>query len=307
MPGGTYGRRPLTRVWMNTESYKGPEYSVSISKEELAKLPTADYDGNIKLIDSPEQVDRAVSALRSCDIIGFDTETRPSFKKGQSNTVSLLQLSTRSTCYLFRLNLIGLPDPVKNLLEDGTKLKIGLSIHDDFHNLNKIREIEPHGFVELQQYAKRFRIADNSLTKMFALVFGKRISKGQRLTNWEAEHLTEHQQAYASLDAMACIDLYESLKAGKFDPMLSKFKIYSDHLSASRSIGFFNDGEKVTPRPIENRETAHKDTENTDAEKTNTENADTAGTDACMDTVNTGNTETANTNTENTDTEKHEV
>ena len=200
-------------------------YLLSISKDQLAQLPVADFEGNVKLIETEEDVERAIRALRSCDIIGFDTETRPSFKKGQTNLVSLLQLSTRSTCYLFRLNHIGLPDPVKDLLEDPDKIKIGLSIHDDFHNLNKLREIEPQGFVELQKYAKQFKIADTSLTKMFAIIFGKRISKGQRLTNWEADHLTPHQQQYASLDAMACIDLYEHLRDGHFNPEESPYRI----------------------------------------------------------------------------------
>lgn len=202
-----------------------PYYTIAISKEELAQLPVAEYEGNVKLIDTPEEVERAVKALRSCDIIGFDTETRPSFKKGQTNVVSLLQLSTRSTCYLFRLNHIGLPDSVKDLLEDPDKLKIGLSIHDDFHNLNKLRELQPQGFVELQNYVKQFHITDNSLVKLFAIVFGKRMSKGQRLTNWEASSLTDHQQAYASLDAMACIELYEYLAGGRFHPEISPYRL----------------------------------------------------------------------------------
>ncbi len=200
-------------------------YALSISKDQLAQLPVADYDGNVKVIDTEEDVERAVKALRSCDIIGFDTETRPSFKKGQSNMVSLLQLSTRSTCYLFRLNHIGLPQPVKDLLEDPEKMKIGLSLHDDFHNINKVWELNPKGFVELQKYAKEFNIADTSLTKMFAIVFGKRISKGQRLSNWEADSLSEQQQLYASLDAMACIHLYEYLHQGHFDPEASPYRI----------------------------------------------------------------------------------
>ncbi|MDE7160666.1 MAG: 3'-5' exonuclease domain-containing protein 2 [Muribaculaceae bacterium] len=204
-----------------------PPYTLSISKDELAKLPVTEYEGNIKLIERPEEVERAVSALRSSDIIGFDTETRPSFKKGQSNLVSLLQLSTRSTCYLFRLNRIGLPPEVRAILEDPDLTKIGLSIHDDFHNLSKICEdLRPAGFIELQQYAKQFNLADISLTKLCGLVFGRRISKGQRLSNWEADDLSEGQLMYASLDAMACIDLYEYLRDGKFNPADCPYKVY---------------------------------------------------------------------------------
>lgn len=202
-------------------------YTLSISKDQLALLPAAEYCGNIKMVEKPEDIERAVIALRSSDIIGFDTETRPSFKKGQTNLVSLLQLSTRSTCYLFRLNLIGLPKGVRDILEDPDLPKIGLSIHDDFHNLTKICEtLRPQGFVELQQYVKQFNLADNSLTKLCGLVFGKRISKGQRLSNWEADTLTDSQQSYASLDAMACIELYEHLRDGKFNPEECPYKVY---------------------------------------------------------------------------------
>ncbi len=205
-------------------------YALSISKEQLAQLPVTEYDGNIKLIERPEEVERAVKALRSSDIIGFDTETRPSFKKGQSNLVSLLQLSTRSTCYLFRLNHLGLPDGVRAILEDESLPKIGLSVHDDFHNLAKICEdLKPAGFIELQEYVKQFNIADKSLTKVCGLVFGRRISKGQRLSNWEADDLTEGQMAYASLDAMACIDLYEYLRDGRFNPDECPYKVFPDH------------------------------------------------------------------------------
>lgn len=204
-------------------------YVLSISKEQLAQLPVTEYDGNIKLIERPEDVERAVKALRSSDIIGFDTETRPSFKKGQTNLVSLLQLSTRSTCYLFRLNHIGLPQEVRDILEDPGLLKVGLSVHDDFHNLTKIcEELKPAGFIELQQYVNQFDIADKSLTKVCGLVFGRRISKGQRLSNWEAEDLSEGQMAYASLDAMICIDLYEYLRDGHFNSEECPYKVYPE-------------------------------------------------------------------------------
>lgn len=204
-------------------------YVLSISKEQLAQLPVTEYDGNIKLIERPEDVERAVKALRSSDIIGFDTETRPSFKKGQTNLVSLLQLSTRSTCYLFRLNHIGLPDEVREILEDPDLPKVGLSVHDDFHNLTKICEqLKPAGFIELQQYVRQFDIADKSLTKVCGLVFGRRISKGQRLSNWEAEDLSEGQMAYASLDAMICIDLYEYLRDGRFNSEECPYKVYPE-------------------------------------------------------------------------------
>lgn len=184
---------------------------ITLDKAQLAQMPPALFDGNIRLIDNADLIPQAVAALRSSDIIGFDTETRPNFKKGQNHLVSLLQLSTRSTCYLFRINKIGLAQPLIDLLEDESLLKVGVSIHDDFHNLKKLHDLNPAGFIELQQLVKQVGIGEAALAKMYGILFGKRISKSQRLTNWEADELTPAQQNYASLDAMACIEIYEAL------------------------------------------------------------------------------------------------
>lgn len=198
---------------------------ISISKEQLAKLPAAQYPGRITVVDSADNVDEAVARLRESDLIGFDTETRPAFKKGQTYHVALLQLSSNTECFLFRLNKIGLPDAVKNLLEDETKTKVGLSIHDDFRNLRKKYDLQPKGFIELQDYVTRWNIADKSLTKLYGILFGKRISKSQRLSNWEADQLAEAQQAYAALDAHACVMIYRHLLSGRFNPDSSPYKI----------------------------------------------------------------------------------
>lgn len=205
---------------------KDPTFNLSIAKDVLGKLPAAKFHGeHITLIDKAEDVEAAVAELFKADIIGFDTETKPSFKRGQSNVVSLLQLSTREHAFLFRLNKVGFTDRLKELLEDESKLKIGLSIHDDFHHLNRLNPFVPKGFIDLQQYVKKYLIADNSLTRIYGIIFGQRISKSQRLTNWEAEELSPAQQAYASLDALACIDVYEYLEAGKFNPAESQYKV----------------------------------------------------------------------------------
>ncbi|MDE6533234.1 MAG: 3'-5' exonuclease domain-containing protein 2 [Muribaculaceae bacterium] len=206
---------------MNSEV--SPQAIVTISKEQLSALPAAQFSGDIRLIEDEKGITEAIETLRNSDIIGFDTETRPSFRKGQTNTVSLIQLSTRNTCFLFRINHLGLAQPIVDLLEDADVLKIGLSIHDDFHNLNRITIIRPQGFIELQNYVKEYRIADNSLTKIYAVIFGKRISKGQRLTNWEAEQLTNSQMTYAALDAMACVEIYDHIASGKFKPEESQY------------------------------------------------------------------------------------
>lgn len=198
---------------------------VSISKQQLAALPAANFSGVITVVDDPDSVENAVARLRESDLIGFDTETRPSFKKGQTYHVSLLQLSSDTECFLFRLNKIGMPDPLKSLLEDANMQKIGLSIHDDFRNLHKKFEFNPDGFTDLQQFVTKWNISDKSLSKIFGILFGRRISKSQRLSNWEAEQLSEAQQNYAALDALACVKIFRHLKAGMFNPDKSEYRV----------------------------------------------------------------------------------
>ena len=196
---------------------------ITLSKDALSQLRPADYSGRIVVIDKPDGIEEAVADLRKSEIIGFDTETRPSFKKGLLYNVSLIQLATKDSCYLFRTNLIGYPRPLIELLEDPQILKIGLSIHDDFHNLKRVTELEPAGFIDLQSFVKDYKIIDNSLSKVYGILFDERISKGQRLTNWECAELTKAQQTYAALDAYACIRIYEFLKSNKFDPKKSRY------------------------------------------------------------------------------------
>lgn len=202
--------------------------TVTITKEQLAKLPAASFTGSIKLIDRPEDADQAIADLKASRIIGFDTETRPSFKKGHLHHVSLMQLATPTTCYLFRLNHIGLVQGLIDILQDHELLKVGLSIHDDFHSLRRLAPIEPAGFIDLQQYVKNYKIADNSLSRIYGILFGERISKGQRLTNWEAETLSPAQQTYAALDAIACIKIYNHLRSGAFYPYTSSYLVFPD-------------------------------------------------------------------------------
>lgn len=202
--------------------------NISISKQQLAALPPAHFTGSIIVVDTPSAAESAVERLRMADLIGFDTETRPSFKKGQSNDVALLQLSLPDVCFLFRLNKIGMPESLKQLLEDKTKTKIGLSIHDDFRNLRKAHDFTPDGFVELQTFVTRWNIIDKSLTKLYGILFGQRLSKSQRLSNWEAEQLAEAQQHYAALDAQACIQIYSHLSNGLFDPAKSPYQVEAE-------------------------------------------------------------------------------
>lgn len=197
---------------------------LEISKEQLSELPQAEFPGRFTVINSLLDCRKAMRYLMTCTRLGFDTETRPTFRKGEHHKVALLQVSTEEECFLFRLNRIGVTEEIAALFESPDIMKIGLSVKDDLHQLHAARAFEPCNVVELQTYVKQFHINDNSLQKVYAIVFGKRISKGQRLTNWEAETLTEAQCVYASLDAYSCLEMYNHLEAGKFDPYTSPFR-----------------------------------------------------------------------------------
>ncbi len=184
----------------------------TISKEEIAGLELEHFTGNIVVVDSLADCKKAVQYLQTQKLLGFDTETRPSFKKGKTNKVALLQLSTDKTCFLFRLNMIGFPESLLNLLKNEKITKVGLSLRDDFGMLSKIAPIEPAGFVDIQTYIIRFNIQELSLQKIYALLFHKKISKSQRLSNWEADTLNDGQKRYAATDAWACILIYNKLK-----------------------------------------------------------------------------------------------
>lgn len=186
-----------------------------IDKEELAQLQAAHYEGTIRVVQSDAEALKAVAFLSKQKILGFDTETKPSFAKGKSNAVCLVQLSTNDTCFLFRLRENNCLEILRPLFENENILKIGLSLKDDFRAIRKQVEFNPAGFVELQTYVKPFGIEDNSLSKIFAIIFNKRISKSQRLTNWEADFLTEKQKSYAALDAWATLRIYEELERQK--------------------------------------------------------------------------------------------
>lgn len=185
----------------------------SITKEELAELPVKEFAGHAVTVINLEQAEVAVQQIREArTVVGFDTETRPSFQKGVCYRVCLVQLSVGQVCYLFRLNKIQkMPACLKALLEDDTVVKVGLSTQDDFKNLRKWGDLQPRGFIELQQLVKTYGIEDMSLAKIYALLFGQKLSKRQRLTNWEADQLNMRQLAYAALDAVACVEIYEAL------------------------------------------------------------------------------------------------
>ena len=180
-------------------------------KSKINTLPRVVFPGRIEVVLTEAEAEKAVDYLLAQPILGIDTETRPSFKKGRLNQVALLQVSTHDVCFLFRLNLIGMPQAVVRLLEDQSVPKIGLSLHDDLMMLQRRVEFNRGYFIDLQDKVKEIGVEDMSLQKLFANFFNQRISKRERLSNWEMDVLGDKQKTYAATDAWTCILLYEEL------------------------------------------------------------------------------------------------
>ena len=183
-----------------------------ISNEQTALLPAIEFRGEIRLVEHERDIAEACKRLAREPLIGFDTETRPSFRPGVTFRVSLLQLSTPTVCYLFRLNRIPLAKPILQLLESSDVLKIGADVAGDLRSLRQIRHFRDGGFVDLQALAPQWGSGEKSLRKLSAIVLGQRVSKAQRLSNWEAARLTEKQMRYAATDAWICPEIYRTLQ-----------------------------------------------------------------------------------------------
>lgn len=184
----------------------------TINKEVVNAMPKAAFTGEIHVVNTPWEAERAVAYLRGCPLLGIDSETRPSFAKGHTHKVALLQVASEEHCFLFRLNVMGLTLPLITLLEMPHITKVGLSLKDDFMMLHKRAPFEPRGIIELQEFVRPFGIEEQSLQKIYAILFGEKISKTQRLSNWEADVLTQPQQLYAATDAWACLNIYRKLQ-----------------------------------------------------------------------------------------------
>lgn len=186
-------------------------FTDKISNELTAQLPVIEFPGEIRVIEHERQIAAACKYLAQQPVLGFDTETRPSFRPGVSFRVSLLQLSSPERCYLFRLNRFALIKPITDLLGDPALKKIGADVAGDLRSLRQLRKFRDGGFVDLQTIAPRWGIEEKSLRKLSAIVLGQRVSKAQRLSNWEATSLTDKQQLYAATDAWVCTRIYERL------------------------------------------------------------------------------------------------
>ena len=195
-------------IRMSTEN----RFTDKISNEQTALLPAIEFHGEIRIVEHEDEIEAACQYLMQQPLVGFDTETRPSFRPGVTFRVSLLQLSTPQLCFLFRLNKIPLAKPILQVLESQEILKIGADVAGDLRSLRQIRHFRDAGFVDLQTIAPQWGIGEKSLRKLSAIVLGRRVSKAQRLSNWEAATLTPKQQLYAATDAWVCTQIYERLQ-----------------------------------------------------------------------------------------------
>jgi ribonuclease D len=187
------------------------KYAENITLEEIKNLELKWFDREIIVVDNHQTFRRIINRISNCKTFGFDTETRPSFRKGRKNKVSLLQLATGNIACLFRINSIGIPDELIQILSDPGIIKSGVALHDDLKNLKNIRKFEPGGFIDLQGFVKDHGIQSSGLKKLTAIVLGFRISKSQQVTNWDAEDLSGPQQIYAATDAWVCYEIYKKL------------------------------------------------------------------------------------------------
>lgn len=203
-------------------------FESKISKEKINSMPIESFQGEIKIIDTAKKISTAIKHLSEQTVIGIDTETKPSFKRGVIHKISLLQIATTDVCYLFRLNKIGFPAELSALLADKNIVKIGLALRDDLNGLAKQDTFKPANFIDLQNIVREYGILELSLQKIYAILFGKKISKSQRLTNWENEELTDLQKKYAATDAWATLLIYlklqkeEKISAEELDRLINE-------------------------------------------------------------------------------------
>lgn len=188
-------------------------FASTISNEDVAQLEPVRFDGKIVVVETVRDLLRACEVLSAQKIIGFDTETRPSFTSGMMNKVALLQLSTDDVCFLIRLNKVPLDKALIAILQNENIAKVGAAVQNDIAALNALRRFKARGFIDLQNEVGRFGIEDRSLRKLSGIIIGKKVSKAQRLSNWEAQTLTPQQQQYAATDAWVCIELLRRLQA----------------------------------------------------------------------------------------------
>ena len=211
-------------------------FKTKITKDEVNLLPVISFEGKITLVDDLSQIHSAIEELRKSEIVGIDTETKPSFTRGTHHKVSLVQISTLDHCFLFRLNKIDFPAALAEFLADENITKIGLSLRDDLNGLNKHHKFKPANCIDIQSIIQNYGILELGLQKIYAILFGNKISKSQRLTNWENHELTEQQQRYAATDAWASLQIYLKLMTEKKLPKKQLDKILFENALEQREL-----------------------------------------------------------------------
>lgn len=187
-------------------------FAQHIDKVTIQTLPVTFFEGEVIVVDKPEMVADAAAYLRQHTVLGVDTEARPSFKRGVHYPTALVQIATLERCYLFRLTHVGLPVEIAEIFANPNICKVGLAFKDDITGLRRRRDFKPANCVDLQSIVCKYGIMELGLQKIFAIIFGKKISKSQQLTNWENSHLTPEQARYASTDAWATLSIYLALQ-----------------------------------------------------------------------------------------------
>ncbi len=185
----------------------------SIDKEEVKLLPLVKFEGEIHVISNKEEAFEIIRSLQNESFLGFDTETKPTFNKGEYNHTALIQFSTLTDAYLFRINEMGLISPLKMLMEDPSVVKIGISIRDDLKELRAFSPFNPNGFLDLNDIAKSLGITQIGMRSLAGIFLGERISKNKQTSNWETQELTLAQQTYAATDAWICLKMYKLLQS----------------------------------------------------------------------------------------------
>ena len=194
---------------------KENSYIHHYSKDLIQWLPLAAFGGEVIVVDTPEKVEEAVEYLSKQNAIGVDTESRPSFTRGVHYPTALLQIATEERCYLFRLTHVGMPQALADIFANPKITKVGLAFKDDIAGLRRRRDFKPANCIDLQTIVPKYGILDMGLQKIFAICFGRKISKAQQLTNWENSHLTPDQARYASTDAWATLLIYKDIMQTK--------------------------------------------------------------------------------------------
>ena len=233
-----------------TASEKEQRFPERPNKEQVKTFPILAFEGKIHLITEKKGLSQALKTLCRESVLGFDTETRPTFKKGKQYSVSLLQLATANDAFLFRLNHLGLPEELASILTDPDILKVGVAILDDIRALRKLRKFEVKGFVDLSNIASELGIVTCGLRNLAAIFFGARISKKAQLTNWERPDFNSGQALYAATDAWICLEMYRFLDSENLLPENNIWNMPESRLpKSSRRYKNFNGGRKIGNDP----------------------------------------------------------